>query len=391
MFTATPGSEPIVVNLTPTEIKAAAGGEPVEVIANVRNATTTVDQYKIEIESLDPTWYTVTVQSVSLFPGDSAPIPIRLHPPKGSGTRAGHYTFTVRARSHSDPTMVGVTKGVLQVGSYSIFQVELAPKRVTAWRGKYRLTLSNGGNSELQLDLEGKDSESELLYKFRGKQPTVAPGTKLVVPVTVRRPGLKIIGQQKRFQFAIISRPTDGEEKDAKEVVGEFIQKPPLKGVRGPLLAFLFTMILLFLISPSFLSLCRFPIPYPLNTIACNYDGMVRNLFKGSSGTPTPTPQPGETAIVLDNTPIPNVVYSYSEGFKKCHDASGANSALIGDPLNSEENFDSYGNARQSTSNGTLIFVRSSPSGTDGDVFFISNKKLYYCTPDLRMLEMVKP
>lgn len=390
MFTATPGSEPIVVNLTPTEIKAAAGGEPVEVIANVRNATTTVDQYKIEVESLDPTWYTVGIQSVSLFPGDSAPIPIKLHPPKGSGTRAGHYTFTVKARSHSDPTIVGVTKGVLQVGSYSIFQVELAPKRVTAWRGKYRLTFSNGGNSELQLDLEGKDSESELLYKFSKKQPTVPPGTKLVVPLTVRRPGLKIIGQQKRFQFAVISRPTDGEEKDAKEVVGEFIQKPPMKGVRGPLLATLLGLVLLFLISPSFLSLCRFPLPYPLNTLACNYDGMVRNLFAGGGGTGTPTPGPGPTSEALDNTPVPNTTYVFSEGFKKCHDTNN-NAQLIGEPTNSEQNFDEFGNARQSTSKGTLLFIRDTPQSTSGEVYFISNKVLFYCPENGNLVPMPKP
>ncbi len=390
MFTATPGSEPIVVNLTPPEIKVAAGGEPVEVIANVRNATTTVDQYRIEVENLDPTWYTITAQSVSLFPGDSAPIPIRLHPPKGSGTRAGHYTFTVRARSHSDPTMIGVTKGVLQVGSYSIFQMELAPKRVTAWRGKYRLTLSNGGNSELQLDLEGKDQESELIYKFKGKQPTVNAGTKLVVPVTVRRPGLKIIGQQRRYQFAVIAQPTDGDEKDAKEVVGEFVQKPPLKGVRGPLIGVILMFALLALISPSFLSLCRFPLPYPLSTVACSYDGFVKGLFKGSTNsTPTPvaeitvTPAPGDTPVPAG--PV------YSEGFKKCHDASAANAQLIGDPLNNEVNFDDFGNSRQSTTNGTLIFVRRTPSSTDGDVYFISDRKLYYCTDDFRMLEIQKP
>jgi hypothetical protein len=379
------------VNLTPTEIKAAAGGEPVEVVANVRNNTTTVDQYKIEIESLDPTWYTVTVQSVSLFPGDSAPIPIRLHPPKGSGTRAGHYTFTVRARSHSDPTVVGVTKGVLQVGSYSIFQVEMAPKRVTAWRGKYRLTLSNGGNSELQLDLEGKDSESELIYRFRGKQPTVNPGTKLVVPLTVRRPGLKLVGQQRRYQFAVIARPTDGEEKDAKEVVGEFIQKPPLKGIRGPIIGILLTALLLFLVSPSFLSLCRFPIPYPLSLLACNYDTMVRGWFAGSSNpTSTPTPIAGQTPSPGQTISVPTT-FTFTEGFKKCHDASAANSELIGDPLNSEQSFDEYGNARQSTTTGTLIFVRENRESPNGDVYFIANRKLYYCTGDLRMVEIPKP
>ena len=79
------------------------------------------------------------------------------------------------------------------------------------------------------------------------------------------------------------------------------------------------------------------------------------------------------------------------EGFKKCHDASAANSLLIGDPTNTEQNFDEYGNSRQSTTRGTLIFVRSNPFSTDGDVFFISDRKLYFCTADFRMVEVQKP
>src|SRR5207248_7653589 len=360
------GAEPIVVNLTPPEIKVAAGAAPVEIIANVRNDTTTVDQYSIEVENLDPTWYTITVQGVALFPGDSAAMPIRLHPPKGSGTRAGNYTFTVRARSHSDPTLVGVTKGRLQVGSYSIFQMELAPKRVTAYRGKYRLSRSNGGNSEVQLDLEGSDPESNLNYSFRGKQPTVQPGSKLVVPVTVKRRGLHWVGQPRRYQFSITARPTDGDEKDAKEVVGELVQKPYFRGMRTPIFGLIFFLLLMALISPSYLTPCSLPVPYPLTYLTCDYNNFVRGLFSNKA-TVAPTPVAAQTA---QTQPTSGAGLAFKGDFGKCHDA---NPQLVGDALNNEENFDNYGNARQNTTNGTLIFIRKDPSSTDGDTYFISN------------------
>ncbi|MEO5951077.1 MAG: hypothetical protein ABIQ44_01240, partial [Chloroflexia bacterium] len=155
---------------------------------------------------------------------------------------------------------------------------------------------------------------------------------------------------------------------------------------RGALIGGLLALILLFLISPSFLSLCRFPVPYPLSLVACNYDGMVRGWFAGASKTATPN----ATSVALDNTPVPNTVYVYSEGFKKCHDTND-NAALIGDPKNAEQNFDEYGNARQSTTNGTLLFVRSSPQSTDGDVYFLSDKKIYYCPNGGSLVEMPKP
>ncbi len=164
-------SEPVVVQLTPPAIQIAAGSAPVEITANIRNAGATVDQYSIELENLDPTWYTITEQSVALFPGDSAPIVIRIHPPKSSNTRAGNYKFIVRARSHADPSLVGTTKGEIQVGGYTNFQVELAPKKFTGRKGKYRLNIANGGNSDAQLELTGRDPEIEPQIRVSALQP----------------------------------------------------------------------------------------------------------------------------------------------------------------------------------------------------------------------------
>lgn len=334
MIQQSPASaEPIVINLTPPEIKVVAGAEPVEMTANVRNAGNTVDQYSIEIENLDPSWYTIGVQSVSLFPGDSAPIPIKLHPPKGSNTRAGHYTFVVRARSHADPTLVGVTKGVVQVGSYANFQIDLAPKRVTAYRGKYRLSITNGGNGEAAIELSGRDAESNLVYNFKNATPTVQPGTKLVVPVTVKPRGLHLIGEEQRHQFGIIAMPVDGEEKDAKEVQGELVHKPPIRNWKKPLIALvvLFLLLAVLLSKPNFCSL-----PQPIGGWACNFGSAIAGMFRQTRA---------EKVACASGPGFNEVRLKYENVVGKCAE---------------DEWYDGLGNSHQRTTTGQLMFIKQS-------------------------------
>lgn len=360
-----------MVNLTPPELKVAAGSEPVEMQANVRNGGSTVDQYSIEIENLDPSWYTIGVQSVSLFPGDSAPIPIKLHPPKGSNTRAGHYTFVVRARSHADPTLVGVTKGVLQVGSFSNFQVELAPKRVTGYRGKFRLSLQNGGNSEVQLGLAGRDPESELGYSFRPGEPTVQPGSKLVVPMTVRGGGLRIVGQPKKHQFSVIVQPTDGTEKDAREVQGEFIQKPPFKSLRKPGLLALLFLLLLLIATPARASLCY--LPGILGTYGCQFDSAVKSMFR-------PAAQEISVQECTSGPGFTEVRENYPDQIGKCAEP---------------EWYDANGNAHQKTTKGRLMYVQK---GSTPQIYFFAGDTIFTfeeCNVgtfvDCKIVEVLRP
>src|SRR5690349_6914698 len=349
-------AEPITVNLTPPDVKVAAGGEPVEIVANIRNAGTTVDQYSLEVENLDPSWYTVGAQSVSLFPGDSAPIPIRIHPPKGSTTRAGHYTFVVRARSHADPTLVGVTKGVVQVGSYSIFQAELAPKRVTGRRGKFNLSLANGGNNEIQLDLSGRDPEAALAFGFKSSAPSVAPGSKLVVPVVVHPKGMRLAGESRRYPFVIHIRPTDGEDKDAREVAGELVHKPRFRSWGKPFFAALALFAVMAFISPMGANLGLLPNPFGSWFMQIRFwDQWLHPLI--SRVVP-----PQATAVPGSPTAIP--IYSPGSGFEQVHNTFPT---LIGDPLQDEWN-DAAGNAHQQTSQGDLIYIR----GTND--FYFSGK-----------------
>lgn len=367
-------AEPIVVNLTPPEVEVAAGGDPVDIVANIRNAGPTVDQYSIEVENLDPSWYTISVQSVSLFPGDSAPIPIKLHPPKTSNTRAGRYTFVVRARSHADPTLVGVTKGVVQVGSYSIFHIELAPKRVTAYRGKFNLNLANGGNNEVQLGLTGRDPESTLQYSFRKSEPTVPAGSKLVVPVRVKSKGMHLIGEPKKYQFVITATPTDGTEKDAKEVQGEFVQRPPLKGWRRPLLGLVALFLLMWLVfaKPDFCLL-----PQPVGGWVCTFGSFATGIFR---------PPAAEKAGCQSGPGFTEVRTSYKDQIGGCIEDEWR------DPLN---------NAHQKTQKGQLLYIDHDAAGNAVRpimYFFGNDNKIYTfqnCKPgtfqDCKVEEVKKP
>src|SRR5207249_8146183 len=73
--------EPITVSLSANVVRMAPGAEPVILVVDTRNSGSTVDQYRVEVDGLDPSWYTVLVKSVPLFPGDAAQVPIKLHPP----------------------------------------------------------------------------------------------------------------------------------------------------------------------------------------------------------------------------------------------------------------------------------------------------------------------
>lgn len=391
-------TEPIVINLTPPEVQVAAGGEPVELIAHVRNASTTVDQYSIEIENLDPSWYTILVQSVSLFPGDSAPIPIRIHPPKGSGTRAGHHTFIVRGRSQADPSLVGVTKGVVIIASFANFQVELAPKRYTGYRGKYKLNITNGGNAETQLELTARDPESALSYRFSPNMPTVQPGKRLPVPISVGKRGFRIVGEPEKHQFIINARPVDGTEKEAKEVQGELVQKPLFKSWKWPLIA-LAVLALLFLMSVFRLSvnpcdvryyvpgqsgsipfyaglLCSSRLPNTLKVFEPPVEAAKANCRSGA----------GFTEIRQD----PDFKELVGECIEDEWGRTGTPDSPTGDPLD---------NVHQKTQNGELLFIKRNPPEKPQIYFFSKTGKIYTfvrCNPDdtfknCKLLEILAP
>lgn len=327
--------EPIGVKITPNQIKIAPGGEPVDLIAEIRNLGTTVDQYRVEIEALDHAWYTIILTSVALFPGNSAQVPIRLHPPRGSGTLAGVYNFVVRARSQANPTVSGVAKGVLEVTPFTAFRAELKPRRVVGRKGNYKLTLTNEGNKEIQVELNGQDAEGTLNFSFKDPTPQVEPGSDVTIPVQVKAGRFRFVGKNQPYAFEIVGVPVDGTKEAARSVNGEFIHRAVFASWAIPLLTTVLGLLLIFTLCGIWTLLPRSvvsfvgqlfnpPTPTPLPAVIANFDSIENQYDLGDQVTLTWTVDNIKTGmkVYLDGNPVPADKAAYGQASfpgKKTH------------------------------------------------------------------------
>lgn len=222
------GAIPLAITLSPPEVAVAPGGPPVEIMAAVHNMGSEVDQYSIVVEGLPPEWWSAPVSAVALFPGDSIPLAISLHPPADGSAQLGRYPFTVRAYSTTDPALVATATGAVQLGvggAPALFRLEIAPKRVTAHNGKYRVSIANGGREPLHVGLGGRDERSALVYSFANPQVMVPPGGRVTVPLSVKpRQAQMIGGENRRYTFTVGAQPLGGG--NVREDTADLVHTP---------------------------------------------------------------------------------------------------------------------------------------------------------------------
>jgi uncharacterized membrane protein len=222
--------DPVSIKIEPAEVTVKPGDQPREVTLQLSNAGGTVDKYEIEIERIDPSWYTLDMKSVSLFPGQSRAVPLKLHPPRQSDIQAGQYTFAAVIVDNQRP--VDKAEGVITIEPYMDFKVDIEPQRITGIQGTYELRLTNGGNYPIELALSGRDPDAILSYSFETEKPTVEPGDTTVVALTIGLKRPEMGEQGNTYQFTITARSTEsdtevGEEDLTHAITGELVYKDP--------------------------------------------------------------------------------------------------------------------------------------------------------------------
>ena len=92
-------SENIQVTVSPERVVLQPGGKA-EVVATLQNAGDVVEVFSIELGGVEHEWYSLSLSSVSLFPGDKESIKITLNPPPSTVSKAGSYNvFNATATS----------------------------------------------------------------------------------------------------------------------------------------------------------------------------------------------------------------------------------------------------------------------------------------------------
>ncbi len=155
------------VGLTTDEklIDMVAGGVGVVQITAV-NMGSVVDAFDLQVRGLDPSWYTLTPERVSLFPGAKAAAVLQLRAPATALANAGTYTAEVVATSRDAPTESTSVAVQVVIAAQSELSVAIEPQRIVARRATFTATVSNDGNVAREVVLRPTDAEELLLFSF---------------------------------------------------------------------------------------------------------------------------------------------------------------------------------------------------------------------------------
>jgi hypothetical protein len=186
-----------------------AAGDTVEATATLRNLGQSVDQLTLGIEGLQPTWYTLPVSSVALFPNDQDNLRIVLHPPKTAETKAGLSQFHIRVTSQQNPEEITTLDLTIEIRALPGVELDISPKRVVGRKGIYRVVVNNKGDSDTTLHLKARDATGGLRYYLRPERLTVPGGGRAEAALEVRLRWSAFLGGEKEFNFQVSAAPAE--------------------------------------------------------------------------------------------------------------------------------------------------------------------------------------
>jgi hypothetical protein len=335
-------SDSIRVSLTPDSLKTMPAGDAVEAVVTIQNVGTSVDQYAVELDGLPTTWYNLSNESVALFPQDKEEAKIVIKPPKGNGVKAGSYPFTVTVLSRADATETSRVEGTLEIGAIAAFDLDMSPKKVIGRKGNYNITMRNGGNADLDVELEAIDAEEACRYTFNPPSPHLTAGQKVVTRLTVKPRRSSCVGQKRNYDFQIKVKPSQG---DVKQLQAQLMHTPRFRTWK-PIRRLVYLIILVAVIAA------------------------VVSTFSGAAGANTQAMQLRDSAARLACTRF-HVFCGIAGTGSSAGSAMGSaehggyrgeflgfhqtRPKLIGQPLENEHK-DSQGFTVQRTTNGLLVF-----------------------------------
>jgi hypothetical protein len=164
-----------------------APGDTATTSVTVRNDSDIVEAYDLEVVGDCASWSTVDPPRVSLYPGTSETVTIRLEPPRSPEVRAGETPLGVRVLPAEHPESVRVLETTVHVGEFRELHAELVPGRRRGWlRGRYRLAVRNRGNTPVRVGFTPGQAGEELGFAFSPAEPALEPGESVEAGLRVR-------------------------------------------------------------------------------------------------------------------------------------------------------------------------------------------------------------
>ncbi|MFD8787555.1 hydrolytic protein [Kitasatospora sp. NPDC059599] len=209
-------------------ITVAPGGVATTTLT-VRNDLDIVEAYSLEVVGDCAAWTTVEPARISLFPGTSETVTVRLAPPRSSAARAGEFPLGIRVLPAERPELVTVPEATVTVTPFHELQAALAPRRRRGWlRGRYRASVRNLGNTPGTVVLTPGQAGEDLRFRVTPERLRLEPGESAELRLQARTRKLIWFGKPAAWPFEATVGPQnapggkgpDGKGPDGKEAAG---------------------------------------------------------------------------------------------------------------------------------------------------------------------------
>ncbi|CAM5472610.1 hydrolytic protein [Streptomyces viridifaciens] len=200
----------------------------------VRNDLDIVEAYTLEVVGDCAAWTTVEPARVSLYPGTSETVTVRLAPPRSPAARAGEFPLGIRILPTERPELVTVPETTVTVTPFHELQAALAPRRRRGWlRGRYRTSVRNLGNTPGTVVLTPGQAGEELRFRATPERLRLEPGESGELRLQARARKLIWFGKPASWPFEVTVGPEQaatGKGADGEASAATGTGAPDAKG-----------------------------------------------------------------------------------------------------------------------------------------------------------------
>jgi hypothetical protein len=222
-----PGSAPGDLRLDPAAFTVAPGGTA-ETAVRFDHSGEVVEQYTLAVDGLEPTWWELDPESLSLFPGDSAASTLRLRIPEGAAP--GAYAFRVTVTPRTAGAGAGVDGRLEVSGAVERVELSLAPARQhTRRRATFVVRVANRGTGAASYRLIPGDPDAALRFSLRPEDVSLDPGLEVAARLDVWVRHTSLTGPQRSFPLTVAAaRSDDPLATPLAESGAELVRRPYL-------------------------------------------------------------------------------------------------------------------------------------------------------------------
>jgi len=190
------------VHLTEPGVPVEPGGEGVASVTVV-NTSPVVRAYRLDLVGTTG-WGFVDPRELRLFPEQAGDALVHFRPPKSPEVTSGAHPFAVKVSATDEEGLSVVEEGTVSVAPWCAADLAVRPKTARGSRkAKFRLLLTNTGNTRQRFDLSASDEDEMLDLKLHHDEVALDPGESKAVPMVARTYGRVTRGERLPFNATV--------------------------------------------------------------------------------------------------------------------------------------------------------------------------------------------